>query len=95
MNFAYSSSCVFTDSSTRACIVTDFGCFGGALMIAMGSFYSSSPTRCFARGQSECLSVCNVLLFGHLRKDRGDAKGDLHGDLGLLRSSHRATLGEH
>src|SRR5216684_2266988 len=35
MNFAYWSSCAFTDSSTRAWIVTDFGCFGGALMIAM------------------------------------------------------------
>ena len=55
----------------------------------------SSPTRCFARGQSECLSVCNVLLFGHLRKDRGDSDGDVQGDLGLLRSSHPATLGKH
>src|SRR6266849_7155322 len=35
MNFAYWSSCAFTDSSTRAWIVTDFGCLGGALMIAM------------------------------------------------------------
>src|SRR5215469_16809458 len=41
MNFAYSSSCVFTDSSTLACIVTDFGCLGGALMIAMLSYCSS------------------------------------------------------
>src|SRR6266576_1193376 len=41
MNFAYWSSCVFTDSSTRAWTVTDFGCLGGALMIAMPSFYSS------------------------------------------------------
>src|SRR5713101_3947288 len=41
MNFAYWSSCVFTDSSTRAWIVTDFGCLGGALMIAMLSFCSS------------------------------------------------------
>ena len=55
----------------------------------------SSPTRCFARGQSECLAVCNVLLFGHFRKDRGDAKGDVHGDLGFLRSRHRATPGKH
>ena len=30
MNFAYWSSCVLTDSSTRAWIVTDFGCLGGA-----------------------------------------------------------------
>jgi hypothetical protein len=41
MNSAYRSSCVFTDSSTRAWIVTVFGCLGGALMIAMLSFYSS------------------------------------------------------
>src|SRR5260370_28134272 len=41
MHFAYWSSCVFTDSSTRAWIVTDFGCLGGALMIAMLSFSSS------------------------------------------------------
>lgn len=41
MNFAYWSSCTFTDSSTRAWIVTDFGCFGGALMIAMLSVCSS------------------------------------------------------
>ena len=41
MNSAYRSSCAFTDSSTRAWIVTDFGCLGGALMIAMLSFYSS------------------------------------------------------
>src|SRR6266404_276360 len=41
MNFAYWSSCVFTDSSTRAWTVTDFGCLGGALMIAMLSFCSS------------------------------------------------------
>src|SRR6266404_1042707 len=41
MNFAYWSSCVFTDSSTRAWIVTDFVCFGGALMIAMLSSCSS------------------------------------------------------
>src|SRR6267154_2618545 len=38
MNFAYWSSCAFTDSSTRAWMVTDFGCLGGALMIAMLSF---------------------------------------------------------
>src|SRR5713226_4904751 len=42
MNFAYWSRCSFTDSSTRAWIVTDFGCLGGALMIAMRSFCSSS-----------------------------------------------------
>ena len=42
MNFAYWSSCVFTDSSTRAWIVTAFGCLGGALMMAMFSFRSSS-----------------------------------------------------
>src|SRR6266852_8489857 len=42
MNFAYWSSCAFTDSSTRAWIVTDFGCLGGALIIAMLSFCSSS-----------------------------------------------------
>src|SRR6266446_7170869 len=41
MNIAYRSSCAFTDSSTRACIVTDFGCLGGALMIAMLSLCSS------------------------------------------------------
>src|SRR5208337_995513 len=41
MNFAYGSSCIFTDSSTRAWIVTDFGCLGGALMIAMLSLCSS------------------------------------------------------
>src|SRR5436190_18239482 len=41
MNFAYWSSCVFTDSSTRAWIVIDFGCLGGALMIAMLSLCSS------------------------------------------------------
>src|SRR6267143_3133539 len=41
MNFAYWSSYVFTDSSTRAWIVTDFGCLGGALMIAMLSLCSS------------------------------------------------------
>src|SRR5438128_3089410 len=41
MNSAYRSSCAFTDSSTRAWIVTVFGCLGGALMIAMLSFYSS------------------------------------------------------
>src|SRR6266699_2701505 len=41
MNFAYWSSWVFTDSSTRAWTVTDFGCLGGALMIAMLSFCSS------------------------------------------------------
>src|SRR5258708_22042519 len=41
MNFAYGSRCVFTDSSTRAWIVTDFGCLGGALMIAMLPFCSS------------------------------------------------------
>src|SRR6266481_1368135 len=38
MNIAYRSSCIFTDSSTRAWMVTDFGCLGGALMIAMLSF---------------------------------------------------------
>src|SRR5216683_8034447 len=43
MNFAYWSSCVLTDSSTRAWIVTDFGCLGGALMIAM-----LSPSSSFA-----------------------------------------------
>src|SRR5258708_15452668 len=32
---------MFTDSSTRAWIVTDFGCLGGALMIAMPSPCSS------------------------------------------------------
>src|SRR6266480_5540731 len=41
MNFAYWSSCIFTDSSSRAWIVTDFGCLGGALMIAMLSPCSS------------------------------------------------------
>src|SRR6266481_4816080 len=41
MNIAYRSSCAFTDSSTRAWIVTDFGCLGGALMIAMLSLCSS------------------------------------------------------
>src|SRR5467141_3328426 len=41
MNFAYWSSYVFTDSSTRAWIVTDFGCLGGALIIAMLSRCSS------------------------------------------------------
>jgi hypothetical protein len=41
MNCAYRSSCIFTESSTRAWIVTDFGCFGGALMIAMLRFSSS------------------------------------------------------
>src|SRR6266851_8275379 len=41
MNFAYWSSCVFTDSSTRAWIVTDLGCLGGALMIAICPFCSS------------------------------------------------------
>jgi hypothetical protein len=41
MNFAYRSSCIFTDSSTRAWIVANFGCFGGALMIAMLCFSSS------------------------------------------------------
>src|SRR5882762_6867158 len=41
MNSAYRSSCAFTDSSTRAWIVTDFGCLGGALMIAMLSLCSS------------------------------------------------------
>src|SRR6266446_7600807 len=41
MNFAYWSSCVFIDSSTRAWIVTDFGCLGGGLMIAMLSLCSS------------------------------------------------------
>src|SRR6266436_8993693 len=43
MNCAYWSSCIFTDSSTRAWIVTDFGCLGGALMIAMLSPCSSFP----------------------------------------------------
>jgi hypothetical protein len=43
MNFAYWSSCIFTDSSTRACTVTDFGCLGGALMIAIFFFGASSP----------------------------------------------------
>ena len=57
--------------------------------------FSGSATRCFARGQSECLSLYNVLLFGHLRKDRGDVEGDIQGDLGLLRNRHRATLGKH
>src|ERR1700730_7956312 len=42
MNSAYRSNCAFTDSSTRAWIVTVFGCFGGALMIAIYSFYYSS-----------------------------------------------------
>src|SRR5216683_4811756 len=49
MNFAYWSSCAFTDSSTRAWIVTDFGCLGGALMIAMLFFVPplrSCPTSC-------------------------------------------------
>ena len=41
MNSAYRSSCAFTDSSTRAWIVIVFGCLGGALMIAILSFYSS------------------------------------------------------
>jgi len=44
MNFAYWSSCAFTDSSTRAWMVTDFGCLGGALMIAMLSFGSLHAT---------------------------------------------------
>src|SRR5437879_2599439 len=47
MNFAYWSRCVFTDSSTRAWIVTDFGCLGGALMIAMLSFRSSFTVLCY------------------------------------------------
>jgi hypothetical protein len=42
MNLAYWSSCAFTDSSTRAWIVTAFGCLGGALMIAMLLSHSSS-----------------------------------------------------
>jgi hypothetical protein len=42
MNFAYWSSWVFTGSSTRAWIVTAFGCLGGTLVIAMISFRSSS-----------------------------------------------------
>src|SRR5882762_2399606 len=33
MNSAYSSSCLLTDSSTRAWTVTAFGCFGGELRI--------------------------------------------------------------
>src|SRR6266851_2268270 len=53
MNFAYWSSCVFTDSSTRAWIVTDFGCLGGALMIAMLLF---GPPFGF------CLTCCLIKL---------------------------------
>src|SRR2546429_6805553 len=41
MNSAYRSSCTFTDSSTRAWIVTVFACLGGALMIGICPFCSS------------------------------------------------------
>src|SRR4029077_9564155 len=41
--------CIFTDSSTRAWMVTDLGCLGGALMIAMLSFVP--PLRV-------CLTYC-------------------------------------
>src|SRR5216683_6703192 len=64
MNFAYWSSCVFTDSSTRAWIVTDFGCLGGALMIAMLSFCSSltvlSDTLCYKASDSLLLRGQNT-----------------------------------
>src|SRR5208282_4172222 len=42
MNLAYSSSRVFTDSSTRAWIVTALGCFGGDFNIDNGLLLSFS-----------------------------------------------------
>src|SRR6202022_2593635 len=53
MNFVYLSSCVFTHTSTRVWIVTDFGCLGGALMIAM-----FSPCSSFA----VCLTSLKLLI---------------------------------
>jgi len=64
MNFAYISSCSFTDSSTRAWIVTDFGCLGGALMIAM---------LCFLTSYLVCLTFCIttcILQLLHAAKTR-------------------------
>src|SRR5216683_4998696 len=64
MNFAYWSSCVFTDSSTRAWMVTDFGCLGGALMIAMLFLCSSSTvlsdTLCYKASDSLLLRGQNT-----------------------------------
>src|SRR5208282_458722 len=42
MNLAYSSSRVFTDSSTRAWIATALGCFGGDFNIDNGLLLSPS-----------------------------------------------------
>src|SRR5260370_36430824 len=58
MNFAYWSRCSFTDSSPRAWIVTDFSCLGGALMIAMRSFCSSSSVLSYIL----CYKVSDSLL---------------------------------
>src|ERR1700687_4656335 len=48
MNSAYRSSCAFTDSSTRAWIVTALGCLGGALMIALLSLWFSFAVLYYA-----------------------------------------------
>ena len=90
MNSAYWSSCVFTDSSTLAWIVTDFGCFGGALMIAMLCF-SSSYLVCLTL----CITTC-ILRLLHAAKTRspffGDGRERSHELFGRLKAAKVGSL---
>src|SRR5208337_3593276 len=90
MNFAYGSSCVFTDSSTRAWIVTDFGCLGGALMIAILCF-SSSYLVCLTL----CITTC-ILRLLHAAKTRspffGDGRERSHELFGRLKAEKVGSL---
>src|SRR5260370_9917556 len=63
MNSAYRSSCAFTDSSTRAWIVTVFGCFGGALMIAILSFCSSLAVLYYELSYHSVSAAARLVFF--------------------------------
>src|SRR5664279_1164205 len=90
MNFAYWSSCVFTDPSTRVRIVTDFGCLGGALMIAMLTFFSSSLV-CL----TPCITPC-ILRLLHADKTRSrflrDGRERSHELFGRLKAEKAGSL---